>query len=928
LTVYPETGPALDQAADPVIVAAYPAARATDVVLHSGGTAHVRPVCPDDREALRAFLGALSNDARAFRFFGGGVNLDAMADLCAAVDYRDSYGIVAIASDDQRIVAHAMYAGGGDESVEVAFAIADDLQGQGLGTVLLAHLAEAAAACGYTQFHAEVLADNHRMLEVFRDSGFPVVFGAGDGFVSVQSPISLSPYVIQRFESRDHEAAVAAVQHILRPRSVALIGASRRRDSVGGAIFHNLIEAGFTGPLYPVNPAATSVQGVPAYGSIRDVPARVDLAVIAVPAGRVVSVARECGAALVTALVVVSGGFGEAGEEGKALQDELLRVCREYGMRLVGPNCLGILDTAADVRLNATFARRMPPRGPLALMSQSGALGLAAIDQAAERGLGLASFVSAGNKADVSGNDLIRYWADDPAVGVIALYLESFGNARKFASIAPRVGRRKPIVAVKSGRSRAGARAAGSHTGAALAASDITVDALFSQTGVIRADTLAELLDVSALLGSQPLPKGNRVAVVTNSGGPGILCTDALDAEGMVLAELSQQVIERLRAILPAAASVQNPVDMLATADGDLYARVMGVFAEAESVDAVIVIYTPTGLDEPARVLEGIGRGADELAGRLPALGVALTPRPAGGLIRTKRSQLPLYGYPENAARALGLACRYASWRERPAGAVRAFEDVRPDEAAAVITAALAHEDEWLAPEPAATLLRSYGIAMVTSHRAASPTAVGRVAGEMGGPVAVKAIASTLLHKTEAGAVGLGLVGAAEAMRAASELGRRLRAEGHAIEGFVVQRMAEPGAEILVGVVHDAVFGPVVVCGAGGTSVELLKDTAAAVTPLTDLDAHDLVRSLRTFPLLDGWRGAPKADVAGLEEMLLRVSALVEAHPEVAELDLNPVIVGASGAVAVDVRVRIESAAAAPPWPSVNGVLPAATRLR
>jgi acyl-CoA synthetase (NDP forming) len=418
------------------------------------------------------------------------------------------------------------------------------------------------------------------------------------------------------------------------------------------------------------------------------------------------------------------------------------------------------------------------------------------------------------------------------------------------------------------------------------------------------------------------------VAVVTNSGGPGILCTDALDAEGMVLAELPQKVIERLRALLPAAASVQNPVDMLATANGDLYARVLGVFADADSVDAVIAIYTPTGLDEPAGVLEGIGRGADELAGRLPALGVALTPRPGGGLIRTERSQLPLYGYPENAARALGLAWRYASWRERSAGEVRIFEDVRPHEAAAVISVALANADEWLAPEHAAALLRSYGITMVQSHQAATATAVGRIAGEMGGSVTVKAVAPTLLHKTEAGAVRLGLVGAAEAMRAASELRRRLCAEGHEIEGFVVQRMAEPGAEILVGVVHDAVFGPVVVCGAGGTSVELLKDTAAAVTPLTDLDAHNLVTSLRTYPLLDGWRGAPKADVPALEEMLLRVSALVEAHPEIAELDLNPVIVGARGAIAVDVRVRVQNAATEPPWPSVNGVLPAATHLR
>ncbi|MEA2497055.1 MAG: hypothetical protein QOJ29_4966 [Thermoleophilaceae bacterium] len=901
----------------------YPAERETDVVLHTGGTAHVRPVRPDDYEALEHFLGSLSEQALAFRFFGGGINVDAMAHLCATVDYHDTYGIVAVAGDDGPIVAHAMYAGGGDESVEVAFAVADELAGQGLGTVLLAHLAEAAAACGYSQFHAEVLAENSRMLAVFRDSGFPFTFSAGDGVVSVRSPVSLSPGVLERFESRDHEAAVAAIRHVLRPTSVALIGASRRRDSVGGAIFHNLIDAGFTGAVYPVNAAATSVQGVRAYHSILDVPDPVELAVVAVPAGHVVDVARECGAAGVAALVVVSAGFGEASPAGRQLQDELLAICRQSGMRLIGPNCLGVLATAPAVSLNATFARQMPPAGPLALMSQSGALGLAAIDQAAERGLGIASFVSAGNKADVSGNDLIQYWADDPDVGVIALYLESFGNARKFARIAPRVARTKPIVAVKSGRSRAGARAAASHTGAALAASDMTVDALFAQAGVIRADTLGDLLDVCSVLGSQPLPEGNRVAVLTNSGGPGILCADALDAAGMVIAELSDDLKARLREMLPAAASVTNPVDMLATADGDVYAQAIGAFADVECVDALIVIFTPTGLDDPAHVFEAIGRGADALAGAVPVLAVALTPGAGGGLIRAAHSQTPLYGFPENAARALGQAWRHSSWRARPLGQIRAFEDVRPDAAAAVIAAALADGEEWLAPERAAVVLESYGISLVESRRVASATAAGRAAAELGGAVAVKAIAPTLLHKTEAGAVRLALVGAAEAMRAASELGRDLRAHGHDIDGFMVQRMAQAGTEMLVGVVHDAVFGPVVVCGAGGTAVELLKDTSARITPLTDVDARELVVSLRTYPLLDGWRGAPKADVAALEDTLLRVSALVEAHPEIAELDLNPVIVGPGGAVVVDVRVRVEHSPAEPPWPSVGAKPPA-----
>jgi acetyl coenzyme A synthetase (ADP forming)-like protein len=906
--------------------AGYPAERETDVVLRDGATIHVRPVTSDDEDALARFLGALSLRARSFRFFSGGSDPGRMAKFCTTADYRNTYGVVAVSGDE--IVAHGMYARVDDAAVEVAFAIADSLQRHGLGTVLLAHLAEAAAESGYSEFRAEVLMENRLMLAVFRESGFPVTFSAGSGVVTVRSPLALDQAALDAFEARDHSAAAAAVTHVLRPASVAVIGASRRRDSVGGAIFHNIVDAGFSGTAYPVNPSASSVQGVKAYGSVAEIPDPVELAVIAVPAAHVLPVARECGDAGVAALVVVSAGFGEAGEAGRRRQQELLSICRQTGMRLVGPNCLGVLTTDPAVSLNATFARRMPPAGPLALMSQSGALGLAVIDQAAERGLGLASFVSAGNKADVSANDLIEFWLDDPHVGVIALYLESFGNTRRFTRSAPRVARVKPIVAVKSGRTRAGVRAASSHTGAALAASDMTVDALLQQAGVIRADTLGELLDVCSLLGTQPLPKGPRVAVLTNSGGPGILCTDALEAAGMCLAKLSPAVTDRLKRMLPAAASVANPVDMLATADGALYAHALRALSGDDSVDAVIVIYTPTGLDDPADVLEGIAEGADALDGQFPIAAVALTPRSAGGLVRGKSSETPLYAFPENAVQSLAHAWRHSNWRKRPAGSVPDFADVRPDQAAAVIAAALGEEEEWLAAERTESLLASYGITLIESRRVASAAAAGRAAQELGGSVALKATSPGLLHKTEAGAVRLGLRGQAETTRAANSLRHGLEGAGHVVNGFVVQRMAAAAPEILVGVLNDAVFGPVVVCGAGGTAVELLKDTAARITPLTDVDAHELVTSLKTFPLLDGWRGAPVAAVPSLEEMLLRVSALVDAHPEIAELDLNPVLVGPDRAVAVDARVRVHPAPSERPWPSLGAAPPSSGRRR
>jgi acyl-CoA synthetase (NDP forming) len=476
---------------------------------------------------------------------------------------------------------------------------------------------------------------------------------------------------------------------------------------------------------------------------------------------------------------------------------------------------------------------------------------------------------------------------------------------------------------VMCGGSRAGARAAASHTGAALAASDMTVDALFQQAGVIRADTLGELLDVCSLLGTQPLPQGPRVAVLTNSGGPGILCADELEAAGMSLAPVSPVLEERLKRILPAAASVANPVDMLATADGALYRRALEAFATDDSVDALIVIYTPTGLDDPADVLEGIAAGADALVGQLPVVAVALTPEPGGGLLSGKRADVPLYEFPEYAVQSLAHAWRHARWRERPAGQVAEFDDILPDRAASVIAAAFAAGEDWLPPDKAEQLLRSYGIAVIESRQVKTAAAAGRAARELGGRVALKAVGPALLHKTEAGAVRLGLAGRAETRRTAAAMRNDLERGGYAVDGFVVQEMADPAPELLVGVVHDPVFGPVIVCGAGGTAVELLGDTAARITPLTVADAHELVTSLKTYPLLDGWRGAPRCAVPALEEMLLRVSVLVEAHPEIAELDLNPVVVGRHGAVALDFRVRVEQPPREAPWPSVDATPPA-----
>jgi acetyl coenzyme A synthetase (ADP forming)-like protein len=874
----------------------YPEHREADVVLRDGSTVQVRPARPTDAAEVDRLLRGLSDRSRWLRFFSGFPNLAKAVRWATEVDYDRRYGLVGHAGFERQ-PDHP-------ERAEVALEIADAMQGKGLGTILLGQLAEAANQLGVQVLDAEVLPENHQMIQVFRDSGFPVSTHTLPGVVLVEFPTSLSAEARERFEGREQTAATAALGAFLTPRSVAVIGASRRRGTVAGELFHNLLAAGFNGPVYPVNPHALVVQSVPAYRSVLEVPGPVDLAVLVVPAPLVVQAARECAAKGVRGIVVISAGFAEVGPEGTQRQRELLAVCRATGMRLVGPNCLGIVNTDPQVRLDATFGPIVPLRGRVGFLSQSGALGLAIIDHANALGLGLSSFVSVGNKADISSNDLLSYWEQDDQTDLVLLYLESFGNPRKFARVARRVARTKPVLAVKSGRSAAGARATSSHTGALLAASDVRVDALFHQAGVIRTDSLAELFEVASLLANQPVPAGRRVGIITNAGGPGIMCADACEAGGLAVVEFSPQLQAGLAGGLPAEAAVSNPVDMLASAPPAHYRRTVELVAASGEVDAVIVIFIPPLRTDPAAVAEAV-RGAAAGAGPVPVLNVVMSAAEATEP-EEPAVRLPRYRFPEDAARALGRAVEYGTWRQRPEGEVPDLAGARPDEAAALLAAALADGPgpRWLGPEAVARLLACYGVPVAEWRLAGSPEAAGVAADELGGPVAVKAVAPRLVHKTEAHAVRLGLVGGDQVRRAAAEMAEAVTVEGHVVED---------GVELLVGVVHDALFGPVIACGVGGTAVELLKDVAVRITPLTDLAAAEMVRSLATFPLLDGYRGAPKADVAALEDLLLRVGAMVEAHPEIAELDCNPVKVLPQGAVVVDARVRIEAVSPPPP---------------
>lgn len=860
---------------------------------------------PDDDQALLGLFTSLSEESLWFRFFAPTKGAALAAEAHRETNLDRTFGLLALSGPEERVVGHAFYAALEEHHAEVAFTIANDFQGRGLGTILLGQLAEVAEANNIQMFEAEVVAANHAMLHVFRESGFPIEVSATAGQLHVTFPTSFTSEAIAHFERRETIAAVNALKLFFNPRAVAVIGASRQRGTIGGEIFHNLLAFGFNGPVYPVNPTAELVQAVPAYATVEAIPGPVDLAIIIVPANRVVEVAAGCGRKGVKALVVISMGFSETGADGQSEQGELVRVCREAGMRLIGPNCMGIINTNPEVRLDATFAPGVPPAGRVGFSSQSGALGLAIIEHANSLGLGISTFVSVGNKADISGNDLLRYWESDPETDVILLYLESFGNPKKFSQIARRVGRKKPIVVVKSGRSAAGARATSSHTGALLAASDVTVDALFRQAGVIRTDTLEELFDVASLLSNQPLPRGNRVGIITNAGGPAILCADACEARGLEVPILSESSKKKLGTFLPAGASVGNPVDMIASAPAEHYRQAIDIVASDQNIDALIVIFTPPLVTRAEDVAREIVEAVKTIAPGKPILSVFLSAQAAPEELRSGAVRIPSYSFPETAAIALARAARYCQWRERPETTAPRFSDVRRDEAAATVATALARGDGWLTTEETAALFSCYGLPLIEQKIVKSPDEAGAAAEQMGCEVALKVIAPGVLHKTEVGGVRLGLRGAKQVSEAAREMTTGLEAGGNSPNGFLIQRMAGKGVEMIVGVVHDPQFGPVVACGAGGVQVELLRDVSVRLTPLSREDASEMIRSLKTYPLLNGFRGAPACDVAALEDGLLRTSAMVEDIPQIAELDCNPFVVQEHGAVILDARVRV-----------------------
>jgi acetyl coenzyme A synthetase (ADP forming)-like protein len=883
---------------------------ACDVLLSDGRPVHLRMARPDDRERLRAFHARLSKDTVYFRYFSVKPRLsERWIDAFTRVDPPRHVVLFAIEVDD--VIAMASYGRCADtDTAEVAFVVDDAHQGRGIGTLLLEHLASIARGHGIHAFVADTLLRNDAMLAVFRDSGLAYQSDLAHGVIHLKLAIDPSEAALERIDQREHVAEAVSIARVLAPRSLAVVGAGRT-GGLGREILDNVIASGFRGAIHPVNQHAQRIAGLPAAARLTDIADDVDLVVAAIPAAAVPDLIRDAASKHARGVVVISAGFAETGADGLARERELVALARRHGIRLIGPNCLGVANTAETVSLNATFAPVMPARGPIGFLSQSGALGIAILARAKELGLGLSSFVSVGNKADVSANDMLQYWESDPATEVILLYLESFGNPRKFARIAQRVSRSKPIVAVKGGRTPAGIRGASSHT-AALASPGSAVDALFEQAGVIRVDSLQELFDTAQLLAHGPLPRGRRLAIVGNSGGPGILAADACEGAGLEVPALAADTQERLREVVPNAA-VSNPVDLLAPASASEYARAVDAVLADRDVDAALAIFTPLrGSDSDAvvRVLASAARRSQDKA--LLASFVTSEAELAGLRARLSAEQpgqarLPLFGFPESAVRAIGRAASHVEWRLRPRGKAATYASIDVAAARARVAAEFAARPDggWLGAAATAELLRCYGIELARGELVTSLSDAGAAAERLGYPVVLKAVATGLVHKTEAGGVALGLSDRAALHEAWQRMQRRL---GSAMEGGLVQEQVATGVETIVGVVQDASFGPLVMFGLGGIATEVLADRAFRILPLTDLDAHDLVRAIRGAPLLLGYRGRPAANVAAVEDLLLRVARLAEDLPEVWELELNPVCVTPEQAVAVDARVRVAPA--------------------
>ncbi|MCL2543825.1 MAG: GNAT family N-acetyltransferase [Nocardioidaceae bacterium] len=864
-----------------------------DVLLRDGSTAHIRPMRADDEHLLVDFYSRVSDRSKYYRFFSPMPTLSERdVRRFTHVDHQKRVALVLMLQGRMIAVGRYDVLDNGTEA-EVAFLVEDRHQGRGIAQLLLEHLAQAGRERGVEKFVAEVLPDNHRMIQTFRDAGYRVASGYADGVITLEFPIDNTDTAIGLMHGREHTAEAASIHRFFHPRSVAIIGASRRQETIGQVLVRNLVTADFTGRVYVVNPSARAVSGMPAYKSVQDIQDDVDVAIVAVPADAVTDVVLDCAAKGVHGLIVISSGFAEAGEEGRKRQRHLAGLSRSYGLRLIGPNCLGIINTDPSVQVNASLSSVMPARGRAGFFCQSGALGSAILEKVKNRGLGISTFVSAGNRADVSGNDLLQYWEEDESTEVVMMYLESIGNPRKFSRISRRVSKRKPIVAVRSGRTTQGVPMG--HAVRRIGAPQAAVDAMFRQAGVIQVDTLDDMFDVAQLLAHQPLPRGRRVAIVGNSDALGLLAADAAAAVGLV--------VNRSVALGPDA-TAEDFEDALDAAIDD------------PDVDSVVAVYIPPldiSGEEVANVLAAVGEQSDKplVSSFLGAEGIPellrvpdVTGSSAG------RGSVPSYPAVEAAVRALARVVEYAVWLRTPDG-----EPVGPtevdsrrvrNEVQRILTAAGAEEATHgieLAPDQVTWLLGSYGIDVWPVVPVASLAEAESAAADMDWDVVLKATQASLRERPDQRHVYRNITSAGEMEDAWSTLNRVVASPEEA--GFVIQRTAPSGVPLAIRSFEDPLFGPVVSFGVGGPVIELLGDWSYRIPPLDERSAAAMVREVKSAPLLFGYRGAEPVDIEAVEDLLAKVAELQNDLPEVSSLELSLVLAGPESAAVLTARVRI-----------------------
>jgi acetyltransferase len=887
------------------------------VALKDGSSLHLRPIQTTDEERIMALFTRLSKQTIYLRFHHVLTHMSREeAHRVCSVDYVNTFALVATLGEgsEERIIAVGRYARQpGADRAQIAFEVEDKYQGLGIGSHLLDHLAFIARDRGIKKFEAEVLAENQDMMNVLINSGFTMQRQVqGTVYIGI---LDLAPteVVEQKSFEREKVSSVASLRAFLNPKSVAVIGASRRPSTIGNFVFRNLIQQDFRGVVYPVNPNAEVIAAIKAYPSVLDIPGDVDLAIIVVPPDHVQQVVEECARKGVRGVVALTSGFAEIGKEGAERQDKLVKTIRSYGMRMLGPNCMGMINTNPNINLNATFSNIFPAHGNIAFATQSGVLGSAILMYANTLNIGLSTFVSIGNRADISSNELLQYWEDDPDTDVVLLYLESFGNPKKFARIARSITAHKPVVSVTSSSATHHVRDTSSATGA-MATDEVATEALFKQAGIIRVDTLEDLFDTGSLLANQPLPSGNRVVIISNAGGPGLLTAEACRARGLDVSRLSESTASNLRPVLSPRANLSNPIDISPEGTIDQYREALKLLVTDNNTDIVIAIFIPAIMrlpEEFASMIKDVAP-AFRVKGKPLVTSFLGLRGPRIELGSSEKGYVPSFAFPEATAGALSRALEFNQRLKKPIGKIPEFPDIRKEKASEIINLALQRSGKsqtWLDAESITGLLDCYGIKVVPLKIAKTPIEASAAAEEVGCPVAVKILSSAVTQKTDVQGVILDCRSRGEVEEAYQHIAENMNAIGRRedMDGVIIQKMVQGGVEVIVGVTEHPSFGPLIMFGLGGVYVELFKDVTFNLHPVTDIDAHDMVRSVKAYQLLEGWRGSPRADIASIEELILRISAMIEDNPQILEMDLNPVKVlpEGNGYLVVDGRIML-----------------------